>query len=252
VGGATSVLTRTRTVALAAVLSALVAYVAFAEELWEAPTSVDAVVVGLLVLPGFTAAIWLGLPLWRETFVRLVAGGLVLFGVWIALDLIGLDALANTTRLACYAVLGFWLLWLFEELWWVTLVALLIPWVDIWSVATGPTKYVTEEQPEFFFHVSVGFPLTGEAGGINVGPPDIVFFALFLAAADRFGLRVGWTWIGMTGFLALTVGLVWWWADSGLPALPAVCLGFLLPNADLLWREARGAIQKRREASQAK
>jgi hypothetical protein len=26
---------------------------------------------------------------------------------------------------------------------------------------------------------------------------------------------------------------------SGLPALPAICLGFLLPNADLLWRQFR-------------
>jgi hypothetical protein len=29
---------------------------------------------------------------------------------------------------------------------------------------------------------------------------------------------------------------------AGLPALPAVCLGFLLPNADLLWRLLRGRV----------
>jgi hypothetical protein len=27
--------------------------------------------------------------------------------------------------------------------------------------------------------------------------------------------------------------------NSGLPALPAISLGFLLPNADLLWRRLR-------------
>ena len=46
----------------------------------------------------------------------------------------------------------------------------------------------------------------------------------------------------MTGFLAGTLVLVWSFKDiAGLPALPAVCLGFLLPNADLLWRNVREA-----------
>jgi hypothetical protein len=46
----------------------------------------------------------------------------------------------------------------------------------------------------------------------------------------------------MTGLLAATLALVWSWDDvSGLPALPAICLGFVLPNADLLWRDARSA-----------
>ncbi len=75
---------------------------------------------------------------------------------------------------------------------------------------------------------------------MNIGPPDILFFALFLAAAARFGLRVAATWVGMTACLAVTLALVWWWDDvAGLPALPAVCLGFLAPNADLLWHDLR-------------
>jgi hypothetical protein len=36
-----------------------------------------------------------------------------------------------------------------------------------------------------------------------------------------------------------------WWNVGGLPALPLLSLGFLLPNADLLWR----AVRKRRPAS---
>jgi hypothetical protein len=248
VGGAAPVLSGLRAIALAALCATLVAYVALAERLWELPSSLDAAVVGLVVLPAFTAAIWLALPLWREEFVRLLFGGVFLAIAWIALDLVGLDSLANVTKLACFAVLGFWLLWLFDELWWVVLVASLIPWVDAWSVATGPTKYVTQEQPSFFEHVSIAFPLPGESGSINMGPPDVIFFALFLAAADRFRLRIAWTWIGMTGFLAVTVALVWWIADSGLPALPAVCFGFLLPNADLIWRHVRERWRARQEA----
>ncbi len=42
--------------------------------------------------------------------------------------------------------------------------------------------------------------------------------------------------------LGVTLVLVWTWDGiAGLPALPAVCLGFLLPNADLLWRNVREA-----------
>jgi hypothetical protein len=240
VGGATPLLAldRKRGIALGLALALLVTYVATAESLWELPSGADATVVGLFVLPGFMLTIWLALPLWRIPFVYLLFGGVSLVVGAFLLDALGVDSLGNVVKLAGFATLGFWLLWLFDELWWVALVACLIPWVDIWSVAAGPTKYVTQEQPGFFDHVSVAFPLTGEAASVNIGPPDIVFFALFLAAADRFRLRVGWTWLAMTGFLSLTVVLVWWLENGGLPALPAVSLGFLLPNADRVWSHA--------------
>ena len=79
---------------------------------------------------------------------------------------------------------------LFEALSWVVLIALIIPWVDALSVWRGPTDYVVSEQPSLFDRVSIAFRLPGEEGSANIGPPDILFFALFLAAADRFELRV--------------------------------------------------------------
>ena len=250
-GGPTPVLAldRARAAALVLALGLLVAYVATAEKLWEVPSGADATIVGLLVLPAFMLTVWLALPLWRTPVVTLLFGGVALVVSAFVLDLLGVDSLGNVVKLAGFATLGFWLLWLFDELWWVALVACLIPWVDIWSVAAGPTKYVTHEQPGFFDHVSVAFPLTGEAASVNIGPPDIVFFALFLAAADRFRLRVGWTWLAMTGFLSLTVVLVWWVENGGLPALPAVSLGFLLPNADRIWIHASNVWRERRAAT---
>jgi hypothetical protein len=249
VGGATAVLGlgRTRAAVLAVALAALVTYAALSQRLWELPSSADAFVVGFAVLPAFTAAIWIAFPVWRTPYVYLLFGGVALVVCAFAVDYLGVDSLANVVKLAGFATLGFWLLWLFDELWWLVLVAVLIPWVDAWSVATGPTHYVTQEKPGFFDHVSVAFPLTGEASSVNVGPPDVVFFALFLAAADRFHLRVGWTWLGMTGFLSATVALVWWLADSGLPALPAIALGFLLPNVDRIWRQVAEERRAHRE-----
>jgi hypothetical protein len=43
----------------------------------------------------------------------------------------------------------------------------------------------------------------------------------------------------MVGLLSLTLILTTVFDFDGLPALPAIALGFLLPNADLLWRHWR-------------
>jgi len=241
VGGAAPLLERRRAVALAALGAALVAYGAVAEHLWGLPSGLDVAVHSLLVFPAFAAAIWVALPLARIPSMRLLVAAAVAALAAVGLTLIGAGSAANVAKLACFALLGFWFLCLFEELWWLALVAVLVPWVDVWSVAAGPTRYVVEEQPGFFERISVAFPNPGETATVNIGPPDVIFFALFLAAADRFRLRVAWTWLAMTACLAGTLALVWTWDVSGLPALPAVCLGFLLPNADLLWQNARDA-----------
>jgi hypothetical protein len=239
VGGAASILSRRRAGALAALLAVLVAHGASAGRLPELGSEhADVLFYALVVLPAFAAAIWMALPLARAGTKTLVVLAAIAGAAAVLLALLDADSAANVAKLTCYALAGFAFLSLFEELWWITLVALLVPWVDIWSVAAGPTEYVVEERPGLFENVAIAFPSPGETVIVNVGPPDIVFFALFLAAADRFRLRVAATWAAMTGCLAITLALVWWWDDvAGLPALPAVCLGFLAPNADLLWRD---------------
>jgi hypothetical protein len=235
-------LTGQRAVALVGLVAALVAYGAGARHLPAARAGYDVAVYSLIVLPAFAAAIWLALPLARAPVGKVVIASAVSGAVALALTFAGAGSAANLAKLACYALAGFAFLALFEELWWVVLVALLVPWVDAWSVAAGPTQYVVEQRPGVFERISVAFPSPGESATVNVGPPDILFFALFLAAADRFHLRVAWTWVGMTACLGVTLVLVWaWHGISGLPALPAISLGFLLPNADLLVRRLRKA-----------
>jgi hypothetical protein len=240
VGRATALLSARRAGLLAALLSALVVYEAGARHLPGLPSGVDAAFQALVVFPAATAAVWLALPLSRAGTKTLLVLGAGAGALAIGFSVVDVDSVANVAKLACYVLFGFWFLTLFEELWWLALVAVLVPWVDIWSVAAGPTEYVVEERPGIFAEVAIGFPSPGETATVNLGPPDVVFFALFLAAAERFQLRVVATWIGMTGCLAATLVLVWSWESvAGLPALPAVCLGFLVPNADLLWREVQ-------------
>ena len=81
--------------------------------------------------------------------------------------------------------------------------------------------------------------MPGENAAANLGVPDLLFFSLFLAAAARFGLRVYLTWICLVAGLGLTIAATVWFDLGGLPALPALALGFLVPNADLLWRRLR-------------
>ena len=238
-GGPTPVLSSRRAVALAAVVAALVTYGAVADALPALSIRWDAVVIGVFVFPASTAAIWLALPLARRPRKHPIVLPAAAAALAIGLRVVGMDSAFNIAKLACFALIGFALLWLFDALWWVVVVSVLIPWVDVWSVASGPTRYVVAEKPGLIEHVSVGTPFPGEAAAIFLGPPDVIFFALFLAATQRFALRTAWTWVGMTGLLSSTLALVLVGNIAGLPALPAICLGFLLPNADLVWRHVR-------------
>ena len=68
---------------------------------------------------------------------------------------------------------------------------------------------------------------------------SLLLAALFLAAAGRFGLRPGWTWLAMTASFGLTIVLTVAFDVIGLPALPLLSLAFLAVNADLLWQAVR-------------
>ena len=91
----------------------------------------------------------------------------------------------------------------------------------------------------------MSFSLPGEDAAARLGPPDILFFALFLAAAGRFGLRVGRDVGRDDGRVSATLVATYVFDLDGLPALPAVALGFLVPNVDLLWRAGATAPRPR-------
>ena len=142
-------------------------------------------------------------------------------------------------KLAALTALGWFFLRFFEQASWVLLVALLIVPVDIYSVASGPTSVILEREPGIFDRLSVAFPVPGEETLARLGLPDVLFFALFLGAADRFGLRRDLTWVACTLSFGLTLALTVGFDSSGFPALPLLAAGFVLPNADLLWRRLR-------------
>ena len=226
-----------RTAAAAALTAGLVAYYAAAESLPNVSNGWDvALIIGVLI-PAAFALVYLALPLRHASGLLIV--GLALGALTVLLAQAGLDVAANFAKLAAMTLIAFWFLGYFESLSWVVLVAAIVPWVDAYSVFRGPTREIVEHQPEIFTALSIAFPVPGERASANLGLPDVLFFALFLGAAARFALRPGWTWLAMTASFGATTLLAIALDRAGLPALPLLCVGFLAPNADLLWRRLR-------------
>jgi hypothetical protein len=230
-----------RLAAVLALLTALAVYYAVSEDLPTLSEGGNVALLGLVLMPAAFALIALALPVRSEAAtVQLAAAVLVLGALAAALELFDLDVAANFTKLAAVAAAGWWFLVFFDAAWWVLLVSLLIVPVDIASVARGPTREIVENQPHVFDALSIAFPVPGLHSSAQLGLPDVLFFALFLGAADRFRLRTHWTWIAMTLSFGATLAAAIWLDVAGLPALPLLSAAFVLVNADLLWRSLRG------------
>ena len=227
-------LPRLRVAAFVLVAAGVVTWDAVAPHIGEVAVWPEVAIIAAGVLPATLLLIYLALPLWSRR--RIVAAGLAVFLVAAVVTWEADSHLAsNFAKLGAYTCAGWVFLWLFEELGWVVLIALIIPFVDAISVAAGPTHTIVTHHIQVYSAVAVAFVAPGgRAAGL--GPPDILFFALFLAATVRWRLRPGWTWLAMTGMYALTLVLANATDVSGLPALPFLSVGFLLANGDLLWR----------------
>jgi hypothetical protein len=223
--------------ALAGLTALVAAYTAAAGLLWDGGLAWDIAFLCLILFPATFLLVWLALPLAQAR--GLLPLGVALVVLAALLRAADLNVAFNLAKLFALVALGFWFLSYFETVAWAVLVAAIIPWVDAVSVWRGPTDYVVSEKPGIFEDVAVAFRLPGENDAAHLGPPDILFFSLFLAAAARFGLRTAWTWLGMVALLGATLLLTATTDVNGLPALPAICIGFLLPNADLIWRALR-------------
>jgi hypothetical protein len=239
VGRASALLTR-RVAAFVALAAALGFYYAFHESLWNESVWWDIAFIALVLIPAVFGLVYLALPLWRSSALQLGIAALAFTVLAVGLEVAGAEGVANFAKLGAATAVGWLFLRFFEEASWVVLVACVVPWVDAYSVWRGPTNHIVHHQRHVFTTLSFAFPVPGENGAANLGLPDLLFFALFLGAAARFRLRVFWTWVGLTASFGATMALATYFDVGGLPALPLLSLGFLFPNADLLWRVVRG------------
>lgn len=223
-----------RATALLALLGALVAYYLLVDHLWQASLWWDIAWLDLVLLPAVFALVWIVLPALRAHWLIVIALAFAALAVICQLE--DFHIAGNFAKLGATTFGAFWFLGFFETLSWVVLVAAIIPVVDAYSVWAGPTKEITENHVQTFYTLSFAFPAPGDLGGANLGLPDLLFFALFLAAAARFDLRPAWTWLAGVVSFGATMALAVGFEVDGLPALPLLSVAFLLVNGDLIWR----------------
>jgi hypothetical protein len=236
VGIAAALLARPRRTAFVAVGIAVYAWFLVAPHLGRIGLWPAIVLVSIAIIPGTLLLVLIALPLWDRRWLLVAVIVLALIALVCTIADFGLAA--NFAKLWAAVFAGWAFLALFERLSWVVLVAFVIPLVDIVSVWKGPTHTITTHHFEVYTAVAIAFLVPG-GGAAYLGPPDVLFYALFLGAAARWHLRVGWTWFAMTYIYGLTVIIATLADVGGLPALPFLSFGFLAANADLLWRAMR-------------
>lgn len=139
-----------------------------------------------------------------------------------------------------------------ERPWWLVPIAICVPLTDAWSVYSerGVTRAIIDraaEEPAWINWPTIATPIAGlpyEQFG-RLGIVDVLFLALFLGVAQRwrFGVVLGVVTCS-TGLLVTSI-LVLEGSDVAIPALPLLCVAFLVAYASPLWRDARAAWQQR-------
>jgi hypothetical protein len=196
----------------------------------------DIALVSFVVMPATLLLVPLALPLWNRRWLPAAAAVLALAAFGFAEAGWGLPE--NFAKFFAAIFAGWAFLILFERLSWVVIVACVIPFVDAISVWRGPTHSITAHHFHVYLDVAIAF-LVPAGRAAYLGPPDVLFYGLFLAAAARWGLRVWWTWIATTFMYGITIVIANAVNVGGLPALPFLSFGFLVANADLLWARLR-------------
>lgn len=237
-----------RAAALLAVAGNLALYFAVADRLPEVSTWWDVAIVGFLVIPAAFALVGLALPAARSRW--LLPATLALIGAAVGLELTDRELSGNFVKLAAATGAGWVFLRFFEDVSWIVLVAILIVPIDIVSVARGPTRTLIEDQPGVFDVLSISFPVPGDPSSMaQLGLPDVLFFALFVGAAARFGLRTGATWLACAVSFGATLAITHGTDASGFPALPLLSAAFVAVNADILWSRFINRLRNRRLAN---
>ena len=128
---------------------------------------------------------------------RALAAALMLAVVAVLAEIGDLEVLANFAKLGAATFFAFWFLNFFEELFLLVTVAVIVPWVDTYSVFRGPTGNIVEHHSKSSPTSRSSSRSPHEPDDPRLGIPDLLFFALFLAAAGgsaRARVGRGWGW----------------------------------------------------------
>jgi hypothetical protein len=203
------------------------------------PVRLNIMLSSAVVLAAVAALVWSMLPLSalgrRLPLISVAALPCAALFVWI-----GWVPAANVAKVVFAAALGIWIAGELERLSWIVVVAGVSAAVDIVSVAAGPTKAILAKGPVVVGYFTLAVTWAGYSYAeafTGLGVSDLLFFSLYLGAAKRFRLRVGWSAVAMVASFLGTIALAMSW--TALPALPLLSVAFLAVNADLIVRGVR-------------
>jgi hypothetical protein len=172
------------------------------------------------------------------------------FAIAMTCNVLDLSIPADLAKVWFGALAGAAFVRVVERPWWLMPIALCVPIADAWSVfsSRGVTNAVVEraqEEPRWIEWPTIATPIAGldyEYFG-RLGTVDILFAGLFLAAGWRWRLHVRRIAACLVAALVATSVLVLEVDGLAVPALPMVCLGFLVAAGPALVRDARASLR---------
>ena len=193
-------------------------------------------------------------------YVLLVFTALVVSGCWhasvrwllgltaLSLNVLDVDVASDLVKVLFGAIAGTAFVRAIDRPWWLLPICLTVPIADAWSVFSdrGVTNAVVEraaEEPRWIDWPTIATPIAGlpyELFG-RLGIVDVLFAALFLGAAVRWKLGRARAAVALVVGLLATSVLVIEGADVAIPALPLLCLAFVVACGPALVRDARAA-----------
>ena len=172
---------------------------------------------------------------WRAPLVPLLGVVAALLVLVVVLNLLDVDVASDLAKVAFGAAAGTAFVRAIERPWWLLPICLLVPIADAWSVFSdrGVTNAVVErarEEPAWLDWPTIATPIAGvpyEAFG-RLGIVDVLFLALFVGAAVRWSLGVRRAAVALVLGLLATSVIVVEHVDVAIPALPLLCLAYLV------------------------
>ncbi|MCW2959687.1 MAG: hypothetical protein JWM25_53 [Thermoleophilia bacterium] len=220
------------------------------------PTSADSYRVALylsgvvffLLVGWFCASL---LPLRARSVRWTVVAVIGLLAAVLTLNVLEVPVASDIAKVSFGALAGIGLARAIERPWWLLPICVCVPLADAWSVfsSKGVTNAVVERaktEPAWIEWPTIAAPIAGlpyEYFG-RLGIVDILFMTLFFAVAAfaDLGLRRA-AWILPLGFVATTA--ISAETELAIPALPILCLLFLILFMPALVRDLRAEFSTR-------
>ncbi len=182
---------------------------------------------------------------WAAPLRRLLGAIAALFLLVVALNALDIDVASDVAKVAFGAAAGTAFVRAIERPWWLLPICVLVPLADAWSVfsSRGITHAVVDraqDEPRWLEWPTIATPIAGvpyESFG-RLGIVDVLFCAVFLGAAIRWKLGLRRAVVALVVGLLATSVLVVEGVDIAIPALPMLCIAFLIACAPGLYRDA--------------